>query len=97
MPGTKPAWTISLKADAVINTIAEENRFMYRYFLEGLHASGKAFMHRNPMNRYADSRDAAAPEDIAQAEAAPAPEAGAAASATSPLRRPSQRHSAGAA
>ncbi|AOB32999.1 hypothetical protein AKI39_23015 [Bordetella sp. H567] len=61
-----------LKADAVKNTIAEENLFLYRYFLEGLHASGKVFVQRNPMDRYADSRDATAPAETGQADEAPA-------------------------
>jgi hypothetical protein len=44
-----------LKGDDVTRTIAEENRFMYRYFLEGLLESGRTFTNRNPMNRYGES------------------------------------------
>lgn len=61
-----------LKADAVIGSIAEENRFMYRYFLEGLLASGRTFVQRNPMNRYADLGDAHAMTESEPAPGAPA-------------------------
>ncbi|HTK02354.1 MAG TPA: hypothetical protein VL522_22205, partial [Bordetella sp.] len=63
-----------LKGDDLTRTIAEENRFMYRYFLEGLLESGRAFTNRNPMNRYGESAaalESTEPAEASQAAAAP--------------------------
>lgn len=53
-----------LKAEALTRTIVEENRFIYRYFQQGLLYSGRRFFDNNPMNRYASRfEDAAGLED----------------------------------
>ncbi|CAM3382583.1 hypothetical protein BOSP111201_02015 [Bordetella sputigena] len=74
-----------LKAEAVVSTIGEENRFIYRHYQQALLNSGRSFERNNPMNRYAeqptpvgkaaDPRVAAMPEAASPVPAADHPPA----------------------